>query len=99
MWIDCPNMQAMRGRSEPRISAQPGRPATLLDSESPYGSRRLVIEYDSWTTAAYMHDRKDPIAAPWLANHRKAPADVDLALLDARQAPEMPDGYTQHPED
>ena len=71
-------MQTMRGRSQPRISAQPGRPATLLDSESPYGSRRVVIEYDSWTTAAYMHDRKNPIAATWLANHRKAPGDVDL---------------------
>jgi Suppressor of fused protein (SUFU) len=98
MWIDFLNMQTMRGRSQPRISAQPGRPATLLDSESPYGSRRVVIEYDSWTTAAYMHDRRNPIAATWLANHRKAPTDVDLTLLDAGQAPEMPDGYTKHPD-
>ena len=92
-------MQTIRGRSgRPRISAQPGRPATLLASDSPYGSRRLVVEYDSWTTAAYLHDINEPIAATWLANHRKAPADVDLALLDAGQAPEMPDGYTKHPE-
>jgi hypothetical protein len=77
---------------------QPGRPVVLLDSESPYGSRRVVVEYDGWTTAAYMHDRSDPIAATWLANHRKAPADVDLDLLDAGHAPEMPDGYTKHPD-
>ncbi len=92
-------MQTMRGRSsQPRISAQPGRPATLLDSDSPYGSRRVVIEYDSWTTAAYMHDSGDPIAATWLANHRKAPGDVNLTLLDSGQAPEMPEGYTKHPD-
>jgi len=45
-----------------------------------------------------MHDSSDPIAATWLANHRKAPGDVDLALLDSGQAPEMPDGYTKHPD-
>jgi hypothetical protein len=28
----------------------------LLDSESPYGSRRLLVEYDGATTAAYVHD-------------------------------------------
>jgi hypothetical protein len=98
MWIDSLAM-SMRGRtSHPRISAKPGRPATLLDSESPYGSRRLVVEYDGWTSAAYMYDATDPIAATWLANHRKAPAGIDLGLLDAGQAPEMPDGYTKHPE-
>ena len=57
-----------------------------------------MVEYDGWTTAAYMHDTNDPIAATWLANHRQAPADIDLALLDAGQAPQMPDGYTKHPE-
>ena len=92
-------MQTMRGRtSHHRISAQPGRPVTLLDSESPYGSRRVVVEYDGWTTAAYMYDATDPIAATWLANHRQAPRDIDLRLLDSGQAPQMPDGYTKHPE-
>ncbi len=92
-------MQTMRGRtSQPRISAEPGRPALLLDSESPYRSRRVIVEYDGWTTAAYMHDANDPIAATWLANHRKAPSGVDLSVLDAGQAPQMPDGYTKHPE-
>src|SRR5215472_3411629 len=48
--IDFPIMQTMRGRtSQLRISAKPGRPATLLDSESPYGSRRVIVEYDSLT--------------------------------------------------
>jgi hypothetical protein len=92
-------MQTMRGRtSQPRIAGSPGRPATLLDSESPYGSRRLVVEYDGWTTAAYMHDRNEPIAATWLANHRTAPPDIDLTLLDSGHAPEMPEGYTKHPQ-
>lgn len=99
MRIDFPTMQTMRGRgSQPRISAQPGHPATLLDSDSPYGSRRVVVEYDGWTTAAYMHDANDPIAATWLANHRRAPSGIDLSLLDAGQAPQMPDGYTKHPD-
>src|ERR1022692_1410183 len=81
----------------PRISAKPGQPTTLLDSDSPYGSRRVVVEYDGWTTAAYLHDRTAPVAATWLANHRRAPADVDLAQLDAGQAPEMPQSHTKHP--
>jgi hypothetical protein len=99
MWIDFPIMQTMRGRSsQPRISAEPGRPATVLESESPYGSRRVVVEYDSWTTAAYIHASSVPIAATWLANHRKAPADVNLTLLDSGQAPEMPEGHTKHPD-
>jgi hypothetical protein len=92
-------MSTTRSRSgQSRVSAEPGQPVTLLDSESPYGSRRLVIEYDGWTTAAYMHDRSDPIAATWLANHRRAPADIDLGLLDAGHAPEMPEGHTKHPD-
>ncbi len=91
-------MQSTRGRTSPRIPGQPGRPATLLDSESPYGSRRLVVECDGWTTAAYLYDPAEPIAATWIANHHRAPAGVDLDLLDAGQAPAMPEGYTKHPE-
>src|SRR5712691_1503208 len=98
MWIDFGAMQNTRSRGQSRVPAEPGRPVTLLDSESPYGSRRVVVEYDGWTTAAYMHDRTEPIAATWLANHRRAPADIDLGLLDAGHAPEMPEGYTRHPE-
>ncbi len=92
-------MQTMRGKnSNSRISGQARRPVTLLESESPYGSRRVVVEYDGRTTAAYMHDHSGPLAATWLANHRRAPVDVDLALLDAGHAPEMPAACTKHPD-
>lgn len=92
-------MQTMRGRAgHSRITAEPGRPVTLLDSESPYGSRRIVIEYDGRTSAAYMHDADAPVAATWLANHRRAPLEIDLALLEAGQAPEMPATHTRQPE-
>ena len=62
-----------RGASQARISAGPGRPDVLLDSESPYGSRRVVVEYDGTTTAAYVHDAEGAIAATWIANHGPAP--------------------------
>lgn len=92
-------MQTMRGKSsQPRISAEPGRPVVLLDGDSPYGSRRVVVEYDGCTSAAYLHDMSAPIAATWLANHRPAPADIDLAMLESGQAPEMPAAHTKYPE-
>ena len=37
-------------------AARAEQPGILLDSESPYGSRRGVVEYDGATTAAYLHD-------------------------------------------
>ena len=83
-------MQNTRSRGQSRVPAEPGRPVTLLDSESPYGSRRVVVEYDGWTTAAYMHDRTEPIAATWLANHRRAPADIDLACSTPATPPRCP---------
>ena len=61
-----------RGAAQARISAGSGmsaQPAVLLDDESPYGSRRVVVEYDGTTTAAYLHDSGGPIAATWIANH------------------------------
>jgi len=87
-----------RGASQARISAGPGQAAVLLDSESPYGSRRVVVEYDGTTTAAYVHDATGAIAATWIANHSPAPPHVDLAALGAGQAPEMPAGHTKHPQ-
>jgi hypothetical protein len=87
-----------RGASQARISAGPGQPAVLLDSESPYGSRRVVVEYDGTTTAAYVHDATGAIAATWIANHSPAPEAVDLAGLSSGQAPQMPAGHTKHPE-
>ena len=89
-----------------RISAAPGEPVArsasgpvvLLDSVSPYGSRRVVVEYDGTTTSAYLHDKSGAIAATWVANHRQAPETVDVARLRAGQAPEMPVGHTKHPD-
>ncbi len=69
----------------------------LLDSVSPYGSRRVIVEYDGTTTSAYLHDKSGAIAATWIANHRQAPETVDIAGLRAGQAPEMPAAHTKHP--
>jgi hypothetical protein len=70
----------------------------LLDSVSPYGSRRIVVEYDGQTTSAYLHDSSGPVAATWIANHMRAPEAVDLARLRTGAAPEMPAAHTKHPE-
>jgi Suppressor of fused protein (SUFU) len=86
------------GNQNPRISAEPGRPAALLDSVSPYGSRRVVVEYDGVTTSAYLHDKSGVIAATWIANHGQAPAQVDVARLRSGVAPEMPAEHTKHPD-
>lgn len=87
-----------RGSSQnSRISADPAAPTVLLDSVSPYGSRRVVVEYDGNSTSAYLHDKAGPLAATWIANHRAAPQAVDIARLRAGQAPEMPAGHTKHP--
>src|SRR5450755_4419000 len=86
-----------RGARDTRIAAKPGRPAILLESSSPYASRRLVVEYDGTTTAAYLHDKTSAIAATWIANHDQAPASTDLSRLNSGQAPVMPAGHTKHP--
>ena len=80
--------------ARPRTRA--GR-STLLDSVSPYGSRRVVVEYDGATTSAYLHDRSGSIAATWIANHQQAPETVDLSRLRAGASPEMPADHTKHP--
>ena len=49
-------------------------PVTLLESFSPYGSRKVTVEYDGLTTAAYLHDDTAVISATWIANHRPAPS-------------------------
>src|SRR5260370_30829033 len=85
-----------------RISARPAGPGAgpvvLLDSVSPYGSRRVVVEYDGATTSAYLHDKSGAIAATWIANHRPAPHSVDLARLRSGASPEMPAEHTKHPD-
>jgi hypothetical protein len=74
-----------------------GKPGVLLDSVSPYGSRRVIVEYDGTTTSAYLHDKSGAIAATWIANHRQAPDDVDAAKLRSGASPEMPAEHTKHP--
>jgi hypothetical protein len=103
-----PTLRRGSGQSS-RIAAAPGesvarggpagaaRPVVLLDSVSPYGSRRVIVEYDGTTTSAYLHDKSGAIAATWIANHRQAPETVDVAGLRAGRAPEMPAAHTKHP--
>src|SRR6266566_7024190 len=78
-------------------TAGPGTPVTLLESSSPYGSRRVTVEYDGLTTAAYLHDDTSVISATWIANHRPAPDAIDQTLLDAGRAPLMPADLIKHP--
>jgi hypothetical protein len=90
-----------KGAGQARISAgsgPSGQPEVLLDDESPYGSRRVVVECDGLTTAAYVHDSAGPIAATWIANHSAAPSAVDLGVLSSGQAPQMPADHTRHPQ-
>jgi Suppressor of fused protein (SUFU) len=70
----------------------------LLESINPYESRRLTVEYDGVTTAAYLHDDSSPIAATWIANHVPAPSSTDLSRINAGQAPVMPASHTKLPE-
>ena len=50
-----------RGASQTRIAATGGS-QILLENESPYASRRVVVECDGVTTAAYLHDYFEPTA-------------------------------------
>jgi hypothetical protein len=78
-------------------------PATLLDSVSPYGSRRLTVEFDGPVTAAYLHGlspsrgETSVIASVWIANHVRAPRGTDHDRLDAGRVPLMPATRTRHP--
>jgi hypothetical protein len=69
----------------------------LLDDLSPYGSRRVIVEYNGTTTSAYLHDKSGALAATWIANHQQAPETVDVARMRAGEAPEMPASHTKHP--
>lgn len=79
----------------PQAAARP--PVTLLQSVSPYGSRRVTVEYDGLTTAAYLRDDAGAVSATWIANHRPAPAATDQVALDAGHAPLMPAARTKRP--
>jgi hypothetical protein len=87
-----------RGAGQPRITASPEQPRILLESESPYGSRHVVVQCDGDTTAAYLRSADGPVAATWIANHVPAPQATDLARLDAGHAPVMPAAHTRHPD-
>src|SRR5262252_6842093 len=85
------------------MAITPSRPepfpqvGTLLDSISPYGSRRLTVEFDGIATAAYLRDETTLIAATWVANHVRAPRTSDPARINAGQVPLMPAARTRHP--
>ncbi len=83
----------------PKMRARPGQPEPeiLVESTSPYESRRILVEYDGTTTAAYLNDEANSIAATWIANHRPAPPTTDLGRLNAGRAPVMPVAHTKHP--
>ncbi|WP_026120193.1 suppressor of fused domain protein [Nocardiopsis potens] len=71
----------------------------LLDEFSPYRSRRVLVEHDFRTTAAYLMDARGRIRVPvWLANHEPAPETNDPAGLYRGRAPLMPAAYTRHPQ-
>jgi hypothetical protein len=80
-----------------RAGARPAQPGTLLASESPYASRRVAVEFDGSTTAAYLYEAQQVVAVTWIANHLAAPGAVDLSRLDAGKAPVMPADHTKHP--
>src|SRR5216683_2875721 len=86
-----------KGARSSRPAGHQGQPGILLESESPYGSRRVLVEYDGATTAAYLHDAGAVVGAAWIANHQQAPASTDLSRLNAGHSPLMPAGHTKHP--
>ena len=85
--------------SHPEASGptRPRQPVTLLESVSPYGSRKVTVEYDGLTTAAYLHDdtvrdlghldRQPPARA---RVHRPGPARRRPRAADARRADQAP---------
>jgi Suppressor of fused protein (SUFU) len=83
-----PKMRARTGLPQPEI---------LVESTSPYESRRILVECDGTATAAYLNDEANSIAATWIANHQPAPPTTDLGRLNAGRAPVMPVAHTKHP--
>ncbi len=86
-----------KGARGSRQAGQSLQPGILLEAESPYGSRRVVVEFDGVTTAACLRDGETVVGAAWLANHQPAPVSVDLSRLTAGHAPLMPAAHTKHP--
>src|SRR5215472_13414315 len=90
--VDSGNMAIMLSGPDPYPE-----PVTLLDSVNPYGSRRLTVEFDGTTTAAYLRDETTVLAATWIANHVRAPQTTAPERINAGHAPVMPVGRTRHP--
>src|SRR5262249_13321106 len=86
-----------RGSRAPRSAAFAGQPGTVLESESPYGSRRLVGGYDGATTPPYPHAAGPGLGAARVAHPAQAPQRADLSRLKAGEAPLMPAAHTKHP--
>ncbi len=86
-----------RSARNTRAAARAGQPGTLLESQNPYASRRVTVEYDGSVTAAYLYEGEQVLGATWIANHLQAPHSIDLSRLTAGQAPAMPGGHTKHP--
>jgi hypothetical protein len=86
-----------RGSKDSRIAADTGHSRILLESESPYASRRVTVECDGSTTSAYLHDATSAIASTWIANHGQAPASADPSLVHSGQSAQMPTGHTKLP--
>ena len=78
-------------------AAMAGQPVILLASASPYGSRRLTVEYDGRVTAAYLYDGTSVVSATWIANHQPAPRAFEETSVDGGRAPLMPAARTRYP--
>jgi hypothetical protein len=71
----------------------------LLEATNPYRSRRLTVEYDSQTTAAYLLDPRGEVLVPvWIANHHPAPRSAVPQSPGGGRAPLMPVQHTKHPD-
>ena len=82
-------MATLRKGAGSRPAAHPGQPGTLLDSESPYGSRRVVVEYDGREArlerARFTHDRRRGNAFANLAVEVRRFSADDYYKTSARQ--------------
>ncbi|GAA4058387.1 suppressor of fused domain protein [Nonomuraea soli] len=75
-----------------------GLTEVVLTAGNPYGSRTLVVERDEESSVAYLCSPDGTVhGAVWLANHRSAPAVIDLGRVNAGRPPLMPRANTGHP--
>jgi hypothetical protein len=78
------------------VSSRGSAAKVVHAAASPYGSRRLVVETDGDVTVAYLKDARDSVVgATWVANHRKAPPELDQSRLDAGRPPLLPESHVR----